>query len=109
MVYLDNNATTMVDPKVFLKHCEVLRKNYGNASSLYPIGVESRNLIEEARERIAKFINADLNNGDHVVFTSCATESNNAVFHSVLEPCAKGQQIIISEVEHPSVYNMALY
>lgn len=109
MIYLDNNATTKIDSKVFLKHCEVLRKNYGNASSLYPMGVESKNSIEDSRIQVAKFINADLNSGDRVIFTSCATESNNAVFHSVLGQNVKGQHIIISEVEHPSVYNMALY
>lgn len=109
MIYLDNNATTKIDSKVFLKHCEVLRKNYGNASSLYPIGVESKNLIEGSRKKVARFINADLNSGDRVIFTNSATESNNTVFHSVLDQKASGQHIIISEVEHPSVYNMALY
>ena len=109
MIYLDNNATTMVDPKVYVKQCEVLRKNFGNASSVYPIGVEAKQIIKEARQKVANLINADIRAGDRVIFTSCATESNNAVFHSVLDQKAKGKHIIISEVEHPAVIKPAAY
>lgn len=109
MIYLDNNATTMVDPKVYVKQCETLRKSFGNASSVYPMGVKAKQIIKDARQKVANFINADINAGDRVVFTSCATESNNAVFHSVLDQKAKGKYIIISEVEHPAVIKPAEY
>ena len=109
MIYLDNNATTRVDPKVYMKQCEVLKKNFGNASSIYPIGIEAKQIIKDARQKVANFINADLKVGDRVIFTSCATESNNAVFHSVLDQKAKGKHIIISEVEHPAVTKPATY
>lgn len=109
MIYLDNNATTMVDPKVYVKQCEILRKNFGNASSAYPIGVEAKQIIKDARQKVANFINANIKAGDRIVFTSCATESNNAVFHSVLDQKAKGKHIIISEVEHPAVIKPAAY
>lgn len=109
MIYLDNNATTMVDPKVYIKQCEILRKNFGNASSAYPIGVEAKQIIKDARQKVANFINANIKFGDRIVFTSCATESNNAVFHSVLDQKAKGKHIIISEVEHPAVIKPAAY
>ena len=109
MIYLDNNATTMVDPKVYVKQCEILRKNFGNASSAYPIGVEAKQIIKDARQKVANFINANIMNGDRIIFTSCATESNNAVFHSVLDQKARGKHIIISEVEHPAVMKPAAY
>ena len=109
MIYLDNNATTMVDPKVYVKQCEILRKNFGNASSAYPIGVEAKQIIKDARQKVANFINANIMNGDRIIFTSCATESNNAVFHSVLDQKARGKHIIISEGEHPAVMKPAAY
>lgn len=109
MIYLDNNATTKVDSRVYVKQCETLKKYFGNASSIYPIGVESKRLIEEARQKVANFINADLKAGDRIIFTSCATESNNAVFHSILNQKAKGNHIIISEVEHPAVLKPTAY
>ena len=109
MIYMDNNATTKIDSKVYMKQCEVLKKNYGNASSIYPIGVEAKKIVNDSRQKVANFINADLKAGDRVIFTSCATESNNAVFHSVLDQRAKGKHIIISEVEHPTVLKPAAY
>lgn len=109
MIYLDNNATTMVDSKVYVKQCEILKKNFGNASSIYPLGVEAKQIIKDAREKVANFINADIKAGDRVIFTSCATESNNAVFHSVLDQNFKEKKIIISEVEHPAVIKPAEY
>ncbi len=109
MIYLDNNATTRVDSRVYVKQCEVLKKDFGNASSIYPIGVEAKQIIKDSRQKVANFINANLKKGDRVVFTSCATESNNAVFHSVLGQRAKGKHIVISEVEHPAVKMPAAY
>ena len=109
MIYLDNNATTRIDKRVYIKQCEVLNKYYGNPSSLYPIGVSVNNMIQLARKRIADMINADLKTGDQIVFTSCATEGNNSVFHSFLNPIAEGKHIIVSAVEHPSVLNTAAY
>lgn len=98
-----------MDSNVYIKQCESLKKYFGNASSIYPIGLEAKKYIEEAREKVANLVNADLQAGDHIVFTSCATESNNAVFHSVLGQKANGKHIIISSVEHPSVLNPATY
>lgn len=109
MIYLDNNATTRIDHAVYIKQCEVLKNSFGNASSIYPIGVEAKNIINDSRHKVANFINADLKQGDRIIFTSCATESNNAVFHSVLNQKTKGKHIIISEVEHPAVLRPAAY
>lgn len=109
MIYLDNNATTRIDPIVYHRQCEVLNKLYGNPSSPHPSGVAAKKLITKAREQVAAFIHADLMNGDKIIFTSCATESNNSVFHSVLGTHTKEKHIIISAVEHPSVMNTVAY
>jgi cysteine desulfurase len=109
MIYLDNNATTKINQRVYHKQCEILNKFYGNPSSLYPFGKVVKEYISTAREQIALFINADLSNGNQLLFTSCATESNNTVFHSVLQPNAGNKHIIISSVEHPSVLSPSAY
>lgn len=109
MIYLDNNATTRIDKRVYVKQCEVLNKNYGNPSSLYPIGVSINHMIQSARGKVATMINANLKAGDQVIFTSCATESNNDVFHSYLCHEPESKHVIVSAVEHPSVLNTATY
>lgn len=109
MIYLDNNATTRLYQKVFHKQCEVLNKFFGNPSSMYPAGVDVKSLIEIARKQLASFINADLLGGDKILFTSCATESNNAVLHSAMHPTCTGKHIIISAVEHPAISAAADY
>jgi cysteine desulfurase len=109
MIYLDNNATTKIEPRVYHKQCEVLNKFYGNPSSLYPAGTSVKELITTARCQLAAFINADIKKGDRILFTSCATESNNSVFFSVLQPSSAGKHIITSLVEHPSILMPATY
>lgn len=109
MIYLDNNATTIIDSKVYIKLCETMKNSYGNPSSLYPLGVNSHNIISKARKQVAHFINADLESGDKIVFTSCASESNNSIFHSVLINNHAPKQIIVSDVEHPSILNTAAF
>lgn len=109
MVYLDNNATTRLHRSVFHKQCEVLNRYFGNPSSLYPAGVEVKAMVEKARDQVASLIHADLSGGDTLLFTSCATESNNAVLHSVMQPSNVEKHIVISAVEHPSISQTAEY
>jgi len=109
MVYLDNNSTTKIDQRVYHKQCEVLNKLYGNPSSLYPLGVVAKELVSNSRKQVASFINADISHGDQILFTSCATESNNSVLHSVLQPTPNKRHIIISAVEHPSIVEPSTY
>lgn len=109
MIYLDNNATTKIDRRVYMKQCEVLNRFYGNPSSLHPVGVSVNNLIQQARKNVAQFINADIPAGDTIIFTSCATESNNTVLHSFINPYPEKKHIIVSAVEHPSILNTAAY
>ncbi len=103
-VYLDNNATTLVDPCVFTAMEPYFVQKYGNPNSLHSFASETHPAIKQGMERIYAGINA--NHKDSVIITSCATESNNWVLKSIyfdLILTGKKNHIIISEVEHPSV------
>ena len=104
MIYLDNNSTTKIDQHVYHKQCEVLNKFYGNPSSQYSLGVLGKSLINDAREQVASLINADIKNGDKLIFTSCATESNNTVLYSILQPMLFDKHVVTSVIEHPSIF-----
>lgn len=106
-IYLDNNATTKVDPAAADEAYSVLTECFGNASSLYPIGVKSKSIIRESRKIIKTQIGADTN--DRIVFTSGASESNNTVFFSAVNSFPEKKHIIISAVEHMSVLRCAEY
>ena len=103
-VYLDNNATTLVDPHVFAAMEPYFVQKYGNPNSLHAFASETHPDIKQGMERIYAGINA--NHKDSVIITSCATESNNWVLKSIYFDyilTGKKNHIIISEVEHPSV------
>jgi len=103
-VYLDNNATTMVDPLVVEAMMPFFSEAYGNPNSLHKFGTASHPALTRAIDQVYKALNA--NDNDDIVFTSCATESNNWVLKSVFSDyIVNGDKdhIITSEVEHPSV------
>jgi cysteine desulfurase len=103
-VYLDNNATTIVDPHVFEEMEPFFVQKYGNPNSLHYVASETHVPLKNAMEKIYAGIHAPKE--DSVVITSCATESNNWVLKSIyLEYIITGRKnhIIISEVEHPSI------
>ncbi len=103
MIYLDNAATTNVFPEVTEVITSVLRENFGNPSSLYSLGIESRKLIDRSRMQMAKAIGCD---PAEVFFTSCGTESNNiAILGAARSRKAWGNKVIVSGFEHPSVQN----
>ena len=109
-VYLDNNATTIVDPHVFDEMEPFFVQKYGNPNSLHAFAGETHPHIKTAMERIYAGINADRK--DSVVITSCATESNNWVLKAVyFEQILTGKKnhIIVSEVEHPSIIATAKF
>ena len=78
-IYLDNNATTPLDPAVIEEMLPFLTTHYGNPSSGYAFGAKARKAVELARERLAGLLGCDTS---EIVFTSGGTESNNAVIHS---------------------------
>ena len=106
-VYLDHNATTPVSDPVRNKMDQALKYHYGNPSSFYGIGRKSAGLLEEARNHVANAIHAE---PYEVIFTACATESNNAVLKSVAEHFyPRKKKIISTPIEHPSVTNTLAY
>lgn len=103
MIYLDNAATTNVFPEVTEVIASVLREHFGNPSSLYSLGIESRKIVDRSRMQIAKAIGCD---PSEVFFTSCGTESNNlAILGAARSRKAWGNKVIVSGIEHPSVQN----
>ncbi len=109
-VYLDNNATTMVDEQVKKAMNPFISEKYGNPNSLHAFAGETHPAIREGMEKIYAGIHAKKE--DSVIVTSCATESNNWVLKSIyFEYILTGRKnhIIISEVEHPSIMATARF
>lgn len=98
-VYLDNNATTAIDPEVLAVLEDAMREIYGNASSIHREGQTARRVIENARESVAQLIGATAR---ELVFTSGGTESNNAAIFGAV-PSDGRFHIVTTEIEHPSV------
>ncbi len=103
-IYLDNNATTMLDPSIEALMKPYFCEKFGNPNSLHKYGTETHSAITDAIEKLYMGIHADDN--DDIIITSCATESNNWVIKGVYfdEIVKKGKKhIITTEVEHPAV------
>lgn len=99
--YFDNAATTKVKREVLEEMLPYFNEKYGNASSLYSIGRISKKAIEEARKKVATFINCSPN---EIYFTGCGSESDNTIIKGVAYANRKkGKHIITSQIEHPAV------
>ena len=101
IVYLDNNATTQCDPQVVAAMLPYFTEQYGNASSIHTFGGENRHVIDKARHTVAQFINARYD--DEIIFTSCASESDNTAVFAAVRVNRTKKDIITSAVEHPAV------
>jgi len=101
MIYLDYNATTPVEPEVLEATMPYLTAEWGNPSSSYKFGAKLKGVIETARAQVAELIGA---HPGEIIFTSCATESNNAAIQAALKATGK-RHIVTSAVEHSSVLN----
>jgi cysteine desulfurase len=102
-IYLDNAATTKIDPKVLKAMLPYFDQKYGNASSTHTKGREAKNAMEDARRVIAKSIGAA---SEEIIFTSGGTESNNFALKSIaFTNRDKGNHIIITKIEHDCVLN----
>ena len=99
-VYFDNNATTQVAPEVRDVMLPFFCELYGNPSSMHAFGGQVAKFVDRAREEVARFINAE---PDEIVFTSCATESDNAAIRGTTEYFGKELKVITTAVEHPAV------
>ena len=99
-IYLDNNATTPLDPAVIEEMLPFLTKFYSNPSSGYGFAARARKAVDLAREQLAAQLGCE---PSEIVFTSGGTESNNAVIHSALQFAPLGKHVITSAVEHSAV------
>ena len=105
-VYLDNSATTAVDPRVAAAMARAVVENFGNASSVHGFGQQARAAVDRARREVAGLIGAKQN---EIVFTSGGTEANNLAIRGLCEAsAAHGRHIITSAIEHPSVAGVCL-
>jgi cysteine desulfurase len=107
LIYMDNSATSPVDQRVLDEMIPYFNQNYGNASTLYTLGVEAKKAVDKARQQVADLINAD---ADEITFTSGGSESDNMVIKGVaLKEIQKATEdnprnhIITSSIEHPAV------
>jgi cysteine desulfurase len=100
LIYLDNNATTPLDPAVVEEMLPFLTKYYGNPSSGYGFAADTRKAVDLARERLAALLGCE---PSEIILTSGGTESNNAVIHSSLRFEPRGKHLVISAVEHSAV------
>jgi cysteine desulfurase len=99
-IYLDNNATTMVDRQVLDAMLPYFHDYYGNPSSMHSFGGQVAKAIAEAREKVAALLGAET---EEIVFTSCGTESDNTAILSALNIHPDKNHIVTTRVEHPAV------
>ncbi len=106
-IYVDNAATTPLDPRVLETMMPYLTTKYGNAESLNTYGMDAKCALEESRVTLAKFMNAE---NQEIIFTGSATEANNMVLkcHAFQQGLNK-VHIAISTIEHPCIYNPATW
>ncbi len=105
-IYLDNAATTPIFNEILENIYKWGKEYYGNPSSIHSDGQKSRLLLEECRRFIAQVLKCD---EEEIIFTSCATESNNTIIKGLAEKFPDKNEIIVSTIEHKSVLNPIRY
>ena len=107
MIYLDYSATTPVLPEVLDSYNKVTNEYFGNPNSLHNLGLKSRELLESAKKQVSELLNIEIS---EFSFTSGATESNNlALIGACMANKSNGNHIIVSKLEHPSIYAIVDY
>lgn len=102
-IYLDHNATTPIRPDVLEAMLPYFKEYFGNPSSIHRFGQEAKRGLEEAREKVARLIQAD---PSEMIFTGGGTAANNLAIKGVAHACrGKGNHLITSSIEHPAVLN----
>lgn len=100
-IYLDNHATTPLDPAVFDAMLPYLKESFGNPASTHSYGVRAQYAVDRARKQVAKAINAEEN---EILFTAGATESNNFVIKGVFDHFRDQKpHFIVSSIEHKCI------
>lgn len=105
-VYLDNNATTAIAPKVTEAMLPYFGELYGNPSSMHRFGGQVAEGLERAREQLASLLHAM---PEEIIFTASGTESDNTAFWSALQSQPEKRHIITTKVEHPAVLNVCQF
>lgn len=106
-IYMDNAATTRVRDEVIEALLPFYREQYGNASSVYSLGRESKKAMEAARLQVAKAIGAK---AEEILFTGGGSESDNMVLRGITEALAnKGNHVITTKIEHHAILHTAEY
>lgn len=103
-IYMDNNATTMVDPAVVDAMLPYFTEQFGNPSSLHSFGNKVGFAIKDARKTIQTLLGAEFDS--EIIFTSCGTESDSTAILSALRAQPDRKEIITTEVEHPAILNL---
>ena len=106
MVYLDNNATTPLDPAVAEKMSGFMREHFGNPSTLYPIGREVKEMINEARAFVAAAVGASKAS---IYFTGSGTEADNQAILGVMDALPDKKEFVTTTIEHPAVAETAVH
>ncbi len=106
VIYLDNNATTMVAPEVLEAMLPAFGPEYGNASSMHTFGGRMAHNLNRGREQVAALLNAD---PEEIIFTSCATEADNSAWYSATETQPEKRHVITTRVEHSANLACARY
>jgi cysteine desulfurase len=102
-IYLDHVATNPLHPEAFEAMLPYLKENFGNPLSVYKLGVNAKEAIEEARKSVASLINAK---PSEIIFTASGAESNNLAIKGVAHAKHReGNHIIVSKMEHHSILN----
>lgn len=107
MIYLDYSATTPVSKEVLDSYIKVTRDYIGNPNSLHSLGSKSNELLTSATKQISELLDIKI---EEIIYTSGATEANNlAIVGYCLKNAKKGKTIVISKLEHPSIYGICDY
>jgi len=104
IIYLDNSATTKPCKKAIDYMNKALTDNWGNPSSLHILGMNAEDTVNASRKTVAKMLGAK---DSEIIFTSCGSEANNMALMSVLTRKNRGNRIITTTIEHPSVLETA--
>jgi cysteine desulfurase len=107
MIYLDNNATTRLDPRVLEVMMPFLTEEYANAASTHPFGLRAHEAVKTARQQVAKLLGCE---PTELIFTSGATEAINLAIKGVVENYAdRGKHIVTVQTEHTAVLDVCRY
>jgi len=103
VIYLDNNATTRVDPDVLASMWPYLSDFYGNPSSMHSFGGQVGAAVQDARAQVAELLGAE---DTEIIFNSCGSEGNNTAIHAALSAQPEKRHIVTTAVEHPAILSV---